>query len=144
MRHRKVREIMSERSGRSLPSTATVREAILLMDRDNVGCVMVMEKTMLAGLFTERDLVRRVVAAGRDPDRTLLGEVMSREPDTIAPGASVDDVIRRMDEFGYQHLPVVERGTVVGMVSLRDCSLDDLAAMAHELEDRRAIAERAW
>ena len=144
MRHRRVREIMSEAAVRHLPPTASVREAIHLMDQHNVGCVVVMERDVLVGIFTERDLVRRVIARGLEPDRTLLFEVMSREPDTIAPGESVDEVIRRMDEFGYRHMPVVERGSVVGLVSLRDCSIDDLAAMAHELEDRRAIAERAW
>ncbi|HEX6141105.1 MAG TPA: CBS domain-containing protein [Geminicoccaceae bacterium] len=144
MRHRRVKEIMSEAAVRRLPPTASVREAIHLMDQHNVGCVVVMERDVLVGIFTERDLVRRVIARGLEPDRTLLFEVMSREPDTIAPGESVDEVIRRMDEFGYRHMPVVERGSVVGLVSLRDCSIDDLAAMAHELEDRRAIAERAW
>jgi predicted transcriptional regulator len=56
----------------------------------------------------------------------------------------VDEAIRRMDEYGYRHLPVVERGNVIGMVALRDCSIEDLAAMHAELETRRVVAERAW
>lgn len=144
MRHRRVKDIMSTEVIRHLGPQASVGDAVRLMDAHNVGCVVVMERGTLIGLFTERDLVRRVMARGLDPERTMLFEVMTREPDTIAPNDSVDEVIRRMDEFGYRHMPVVERGTVVGMVSLRDCSIDDLAAMAHELEDRRAIAERAW
>jgi CBS domain-containing protein len=144
MRHRRVHEIMTSGSIRTCASTATVREAIRLMAEHNVGCVTVTEHGALVGIFTERDVVRRVLAPGLDPDETRLAEVMSREPDTIAPGESVNEVIRRMDEFGYRHLPVVEQGALVGMVSLRDCSIDDLAAMAYELEDRHAIAERAW
>jgi CBS domain-containing protein len=144
MRHRRVREIMSSGVVRHLAPTSSVGDAIRIMDSHNVGCVVVLERMTLIGVFTERDLVRRVLARGLDPEQTTLFEVMTREPDTLSPNDSVDDVIRRMDEFGYRHMPVVERGSVVGMVSLRDCSIDDLAAMAHELEDRRAIAERAW
>jgi CBS domain-containing protein len=144
MRHRRVRDIMSAEVIRHLGPRSSVGDAIRLMDVHNIGCVVVMERGALVGLFTERDLLRRVLARGLDPENTMLFEVMTREPDTIAPNDSVDEVIRRMDEFGYRHMPVVERGTIVGMVSLRDCSIDDLAAMAHELEDRRAIAERAW
>ncbi|MDX1540828.1 MAG: CBS domain-containing protein [Geminicoccaceae bacterium] len=135
---------MSTEVVRHLGPRASVGDAIQMMDSYNVGCVVVMDRGTLAGMFTERDLVRRVLARGLDPEDTTLSEVMTRDPDTIAPNDSVDEVIRRMDEFGYRHMPVVERGTVVGLVSLRDCSIDDLAAMAHELEDRRAIAERAW
>ena len=83
-------------------------------------------------------------ACGRDPDRTPLAEVMTGEPDTIGPNAPVDDVIRRMDEFGYRHLPVVDGREVIGVLSIRDLSIEDLAAMHAELESRRTIAERAW
>lgn len=143
MRHRRVLEIMS-RECRSLSPAATVRDAIAAMGEARIGCVTVVEHSRIVGLFTERDLLRRVLGAGRDPDDTRLHEVMSHDPDTISPSESVDDLIRRIDEFGERHLPVVERGHVVGVVSLADCSPEDLAAMAHELEDRRAIAERAW
>lgn len=144
MRHRQVKEIMSTEIVRHLAPTSPVAEAIKVMDRHNIGCVIVQERGAPVGVFTERDLVRRVVARGLDAEQTSLNDVMTREPDTLAPSDTVDEAIRRMDEFGYRHMPVVERGSVVGVVSLRDCSIDDLAAMAHELEDRRAIAERAW
>jgi CBS domain-containing protein len=85
-----------------------------------------------------------VLAAGLDPNLTLLVEVMTKDPDTIGPRDTVDEAIRRMDEYGYRHLPVVERDAVVGMVALADCSIEDLAAMHAELETRRAVAERAW
>jgi predicted transcriptional regulator len=74
----------------------------------------------------------------------LLIEVMTTDPDTIRPHEPVDEAIRRMDEYGYRHLPVVEGGAVIGMVALRDCSIEDLAAMLAELETRRVVAERAW
>ncbi|MGH6904439.1 MAG: CBS domain-containing protein, partial [Geminicoccaceae bacterium] len=85
----------------------------------------------------------RVLAPGLDPNLTLLAEVMTEEPDTIRPRDSVDEAIRRMDEYGYRHLPAVERGKVTGMVALRDCSIEDLAALRAELETRRVVAGRA-
>jgi len=144
MRRRTVREIMSSGEIQALPSGASVREALGVMARQNVSSVLVVEGSRLLGIFTERDAVRRVLCPRLDPDHTLLAEVMTWEPDTIAPGDLVQNVIRRMDEFGYRHLPVVDDGRLVGMVSLRDCPIDDVASMAAELETRRAVAERAW
>ena len=69
---------------------------------------------------------------------------MTTEPGHDPAARSVDEAIRRMDEYGYRHLPVVERGKVTGMVALCDCSIEDLAAMHAELETRRVVAERAW
>ena len=144
MRHRRIREIMTVGKIHGCRSGSSVRAAVQLMARHNIGCLSVIDGGTLIGIFTERDAVRRVLAPALDPDQTLVEQVMTPEPDTIRPDQTVDEVIRRMDEFGYRHLPVVEDGAVVGMVSLRDCSMDDLAAMANELEARHAIAERAW
>jgi CBS domain-containing protein len=144
MRHLAVREIMSDGEICRAPPGTSVRAACCLMVRHQCGSVLVIERDRLLGIFTQGDLVRRVLAAGRDPNLTLLVEVMTMEPDTIRPRDSVDEAIRRMDEYGYRHLPVVERSKVIGMVALRDCSIEDLAAMHAELETRRVVAERAW
>jgi CBS domain-containing protein len=114
------------------------------MARHQCGSVVVVERDRLLGIFTQGDLVRRVLAAGLDPNLTLLVEVMTKDPDTIDPQDTVDEAIRRMDEYGYRHLPVLEASAVIGMVALRDCSIEDLAAMHAELETRRVVAERAW
>jgi len=144
MRHRSVREIMSCVGICQQPPGASVRDGCRLMAEHRCGSVLVVERGRLLGIFTQRDAIERVFACGRDPDLTLLVEVMTREPDTIAAGASVDEAIRRMDEFGYRHLPVVDGRQVVGVLSLRDLSIEDLACMHAELESRRTIAERAW
>lgn len=144
MRHRRVREIMTIGQVHGCRPESSVRDAIGIMASHNIGCVTVTDGDALIGIFTERDAVRRVLAPGLDPDQTLIDQVMTRDPDTIRPEETVDDVIRRMDEFGYRHLPVVEDGLVVGMVSLRDCSMEDFAAMANELETRHSFAERGW
>ena len=144
MRHRTVREVMSCVGICQRPPGASVRDGCRLMAEHRCGSVLVVEGGQLLGIFTQRDALERVFACGRDPDLTLLAEVMTREPDTIGPNQSVDEVIRRMDEFGYRHLPVVDGRKVVGVLSLRDLSIEDLAAMHAELESRRTIAERAW
>jgi CBS domain-containing protein len=144
MRHLAVREIMSDSETCQASPGTSVRAACRLMAERQCGSVLVTERGRLLGIFTEGDLVRRVLAPGRDPNLTLLVEVMTTDPDTIRPGESVDEAIRRMDEYRYRHLPVVDGGAVVGMVALRDCSIEDLAAMHAELETRRVVAERAW
>lgn len=145
MRRRTVRETMRNGTVCQVSPGACVRDAIRLMSQHNVASVLVTENGRLHGIFTEHDAVRRVMATGRDPDLTIMAEVMTREPDTIHARDSVDNAIRRMDEFGYRHLPVVEDDDrVIGVLSIRDCSIDDLAAMRAELEDRHAFAERAW
>ena len=103
-----------------LEPTATVRQAAALMHGGNAGSVLVMERGRLKGIFTERDIVCRVVARGRDPERTELAAVMTEKPDTVAPRTTALDALRRMQDGGYRHLPVVERGKVVGVVSRRD------------------------
>jgi CBS domain-containing protein len=144
MRHRTVREIMSCVGICQQPPGASVRAACRLMVENRCGSVLVVDGGRLLGILTQRDAIERVFACGRDPDLTLLAEVMTREPDTIGPHERVDEAIRRMDEFGYRHLPVVDGREVVGVLSIRDLSIEDLAAMHAELESRRTIAERAW
>jgi CBS domain-containing protein len=144
MRHLTVREIMTSGGLCQAAPGTSVRAACCLMAEHQCGSVLVTERGRLLGIFTQGDLIRRVLAPGLDPNLTLLIEVMTTDPDTIRPHEPVDEAIRRMDEYGYRHLPVVERGTVIGMVALRDCSIEDLAAMLAELETRRVVAERAW
>jgi CBS domain-containing protein len=144
MRHLTVREIMADRRICQAPPGTSVRAACCLMAQHQCGSVLVVERDQLLGIFTQGDLVRRVLAAGRDPNLTLLVEVMTKDPGTIHPRDTVDEAIRRMDEYGYRHLPVVDGAAVVGMIALRDCSIEDLAAMHAELETRRVVAERAW
>jgi CBS domain-containing protein len=144
MRHLAVRQIMTGVGTCHCLPGASVSDACRLMAGQGCGSILVAERGRLVGIFTERDLVRRVLAPGLDPKLTLLAEVMTRDPDTIGPNEPVDEAVRRMDEFGYRHLPVVEDGRVLGIVSVRDLSIEDLAAMHAELETCRIVAERAW
>lgn len=144
MKARTVRDIMSSMHLFTCAAETSVRDASRLMAKNDVGSIVVLDGDRLLGIFTERDAVKRVLAYDHDPRTTSISEVMTRDPDTVGPDDSVTEAIRKMDEFRYRHLPVVENGKVVGMMSIRDCGIEDLASMAHELEDRHSIAERAW
>jgi CBS domain-containing protein len=106
--------------------------------------ILVCDGEQLRGIFTERDLLMRVVAAGRDPAATRLAEVMTADPDTIEGSAPVAEAIRQMDEFSYRHMPVIENGRVIGVISWRDLPYEDRARVQPELKQRHGLAERMW
>jgi CBS domain-containing protein len=100
---------------------ATVRDAARLMTERRIGAIVVVEGGILRGIFTERDLTSRVIAAGKDPATTHLSEAMSRDPTTLPPTASAFEALQLMQSKRFRHLPVVaEDGAVVSMVSIRD------------------------
>ncbi|HFD16649.1 MAG TPA: CBS domain-containing protein [Rhodospirillales bacterium] len=144
MPERPVREILSRDTLVAGPPEMTVREAARRMAEHVCGSILVLDGETLVGIFTERDLLVRVIAAGRDPDATRVAEVMTRSPDTIAAGAPVKEAIRRMDEFGYKHLPVMEGDRVVGVIAVEDIPIGELVGMSEELEERHRLAERMW
>jgi CBS domain-containing protein len=97
----------------------TVAEAVVLMRQERVGCVLVCEGDRLVGIFTERDLMRRVLAAGK-PLTLPIAECMTRYPVSVHRKEPVGAAVRRMEEGGYRHLPVVdEGGRVVGVLSVK-------------------------
>ena len=98
------------------PVSAAARE----MAERRIGAVLVVDEGQLQGIFTERDALARVLAQSRDPDTTLIAEVMTRNPDTISPDETVAYALSVMNERGYRHLPVVDGETLVGIVSIRD------------------------
>jgi CBS domain-containing protein len=110
------------------PGSTTVIEAARLMRENLVGAVMVVEDGRLAGVFTERDALFRVIAEGRDVQTAQLTDVMTRNPQTIHPDKPFPDALHVMYEGGFRHVPVVEDGRPVGMISARD-------ALGPELED---------
>jgi len=129
---RVVPDIVNNQQLLELPATATVRSAARAMRERHVGAVLVTADGHLDGIFTERDMVNRVVAESRDPDQTTLAEVMTADPDTIAPTTTAIEALRLMNDGGYRHLPIVERGCVVGIVSRRDFHGDEKARLDDE------------
>src|SRR3546814_258166 len=130
--HRKVvPDIVSQQKIELLSASTTVRDAARNMAERHIGAVLIGEGGRLQGIFTERDLLIRVVARALDPDATHLKEVMTPDPDTVGPNDWASLALERMRASGYRHVPVVEDGVVVGIVSLRDL----YAAAKRELEE---------
>ncbi|BCW93337.1 MAG: CBS domain-containing protein [Acidobacteriota bacterium] len=99
---------------------ATVLEAARAMDAHNVGSLLVVDGDKPVGIFSERDLMRRVVVAGKDPAKVKVREVMSRDVWVVEPDTRVKEAMAIMTERRCRHLPVVEKGKVVGLISIGD------------------------
>lgn len=132
----RIRHVMERRRLVQAASATTVAQAAKLMARKNVGAVMVVEEARLVGIFTERDAVFRVLAKGLDPKATRLGEVMTGEPQTVGPDETFGHALMQMHEGGFRHLPVVEAGLPIGMVSARSALDPDLEEFVSEAQRR--------
>ena len=113
-----VREVMSETLFTVSPST-TVGEAVALMAQHRVGSMLVLDNTRLAGIFTERDTVR-AISNSHDAPSHEVSSWMTHEPVTVSPDEHVEDALKTMLDRGFRHLPVVQDGEVIGIVSIRD------------------------
>lgn len=115
----KVRDIMS-RNVASVNPVATVAEAARLMEEYNVGSIPVCDKKVLVGIVTDRDIVVRNVACGKNPEKTPIRDVMSPGVTTVTPDTEVSDVAKVMGTKRIRRLPVVENNRLVGMLALGD------------------------
>jgi CBS domain-containing protein len=139
-----VRDIMKRHHPVIAHPDETAQTAAARMTEHTCGSILVCDGDRLCGIFTERDLMTRVVGQGLDPKTTRLKQVMTRDPDRIESTATACEALRRMDEFGYRHLPVIRDGHALGVISLRDLPIEIVAGMQPELEQRRVLAERMW
>lgn len=114
-----VREIMSTRIV-SVQPTSTVRDAALLMNRHNIGSVPVVEGNAVRGMLTDRDIVLRCVAADRDPSSVKVSDICSQGAVSVSPNQSLSDAMNLMATEQVRRLPVVDNGSLVGMLSLAD------------------------
>jgi CBS domain-containing protein len=141
MTQRTVKEIIEGQEPVTAPADTTVGEAARLMKQHNIGAIMVVEGEKLAGIFTERDALFRVLAGGLDGDTTQLASVMTQNPQTIAPDANFTTALQMMHDGRYRHLPVVEQGRVIGVVSVRDALGPELEAFVYEMLRQEQIQE---
>jgi CBS domain-containing protein len=115
----------------------TVLTATQMMSDRRIGGMVVMDEGRIVGMFTERDVLRRVVAAGRDPQFTYVGEVMTRDVFHVPPTAGLDQVSSIMKAHRVRHVPVVsDEGDLLGIVSMRD--------MGSYSADSHRISAYAW
>jgi len=121
MQRRIIPDVVKRQTISSLKTENTAYEAATMMVKANIGAVVILDgKDRLIGIVTERDMTRRIVAKGLDPKQTRLADIMTKNPDTLAPDDSAVDALELMQARNYRHLPVVEGGKCVGMVSVRD------------------------
>ena len=104
----------------SIIPDATVYEAIELLAEKNVGALLIMEDNKLVGILSERDYARKVILKGRSSKETLIREVMTQQILVINPGTSIEECMALMSEKFIRHLPVIEDGRVIGVISIGD------------------------
>ena len=104
----------------SAPVTGTVEDAVQVMNRHKVGSVVIMDGDRLVGIFTERDVLYRVVAAGLTPGTTPVTQVMTANPKVISPDTTVEEALTMISEKRCRHLPVIDHGRMVGLISQGD------------------------
>jgi CBS domain-containing protein len=121
-------------------SQSVLELAQAMVDR-NIGAVPVLRDGELVGIFSERDLMRRVVAEGLDPASTRVGEVMTEDPLTVGPNEEVETCMVLMRRHGFRHLPICEGKLLKGLVSLRDILLHDLNEKDHDIRMMRAYIQ---
>ncbi len=138
-----IRNVMEKKKLLTASPGTLVSTAANLMSKHKVSAVVVVEDGRLVGIFTERDAVWRVIAKGRDPGATTLATVMTRNPRTVDPGESLGYALMQMYERGFRHMPVVEGGAPIGIVSARKALDPELEEFESEAERRRGISRRA-
>lgn len=133
---RSLRSVVAGQPPATADKSTTVLDAALLMKKESKGALLVLDGTRLAGIFTERDALFRVIAARRDPAATRLSDVMTPQPQTMHPDEPFSKALRLMHRHGFRHLPVVEHGRPLGVVSARDALDEDLDNLRVDLVQR--------
>ena len=128
-----LQEVMRKGFIFALQRTSSVAEAAQMMETHNIGIVAVLDGERLVGVFSERDVVRRVLNRGRDPLCTAVGDAMTTNLVVAAPDDDYQAAMRAMDHANIRHLPVVEDGRMISMLSIRDLMRVDLARLTEEI-----------
>lgn len=141
MTQRVISNIIEGRPLISCKKDSTVRDACKLMTAKKISALAVVDKDRLVGIFTERDAMAKILAAGRDPDKTAISEVMAADPQTVRAAMPLAYALHVMFEGGFRHVPIVDdNGAPVGMVSARDALGEDLVRLERELERFETLA----
>ena len=115
----KVSERMTE-NPITVNSSATAKAVAEKMKEENVGTVLVTDKGRLKGIVIDRQIITKIVAAGKDPAKVIVSEFMTESPVTVSPDMDIEEASRIIGEKGYRRIPVVENGKPVGIISVAD------------------------
>ena len=130
---RSIRAILGDRATIVVARSASITDAARLMSAHHIGALPVLDDGRLVGIFTERDVLTRIVAAGRNPDTTLVGDAMSTELVVTDLDESYEVCLARMQQAHVRHLLALQDGRLAGIVSLRDVMAADVNEKAEEL-----------
>ena len=128
----------------SIDPGATVFEAITRMVEHNVGAIVAVHGDALAGIFTERDYLRRIALEGRTSRETKVADAMTADLVTVAPDASVDACLGLMTARKIRHLPVLDDGTLVGVISIGDCVRANAEEALREADELRRFVSGGY
>ncbi len=135
----RVRQVMESNRLLVAPPQCTVADAARLMADAKTGALVVVEGYTVIGIFTERDAVFRVLAAGVDPQATPLAEVMTADPMTIGPDKTFGHALRLMHTHGFRQMPVVENGRLIGLACSRSVMDPEMEEFVSEAQRREAF-----
>jgi len=129
-----LREFFKDRQLYYVAPDHSVYEAACFMTERNIGAACVLESDRLVGIVSERDMMNRVIAAGRDPKATCVRDVMTAKPIVVEAGESTEKCLKVMQQAKIRHLPVIDGDRLLGVISLRDLLLVDLNDKVDELK----------
>ena len=117
-----VSTLLAEKQSKSLTidSTATVMDAVKEMNERHVGSLLILSDGKLVGIFTERDVLRRVVVPGLPAETTSVADVMSKDIDTFTANISVTEALAHMNKTRHRHVPIMDKETILGLISIGD------------------------
>lgn len=134
----KVKDLIKNRQTFTVQDHQTVLEAAKFMVEHNIGAVPVLHEGKLVGIFSERDIMKRVVAAAHDPRTTKVSDIMTKDPVTVTPDTSVAECMILMRDHNCRHLPICEDKRLWGLISLRDVLAHDVAEKEEEARHLKA------
>jgi CBS domain-containing protein len=129
-----IKQLVSNRPVFTVEQSATVQSAVEYLARKNIGAVSVMDGGRLVGIFSERDVINRVIAKGLDPSGVLVKEVMTTNIVVALADDSYESCLKKMKQANCRHLPIVEGSELIGLISLRDLLQVDISEKDDRIE----------
>ncbi len=129
----KVKDLIKNRQTYTVQDHITVLEVARFLGEHNIGAVPVLHDNKLVGIFSERDIMKRVVAEARDPRTTKVSEIMTKDPVTVTPESTVGECMVLMRDHNCRHLPICQDNALWGLISLRD-------VLAYEIQEKEEEA----
>jgi CBS domain-containing protein len=133
-----IRQLLHQRETYTVERDQSVLEVAKFMVERNIGAVPVLDRGKLVGIFSERDIMKRVLVEGKDPKKAKVGDVMTPNPLVVTADETLENCMVLMKQHGFRHLPILDGAKLVGLVSLRDLLLHEVDEKDGEVKMMRA------